>query len=163
MYYTRPYRQEDREYLLGDEFVITEIEEREAWASSGEHPKDVLARSIDITDDLFVICRDERIVAVYGISYAGTLKDESVIGVPWMIRQDDLVETYEERDKFFKGCHDFIRMMSGKYDFLANIVGEENEVSITWLKKIGFRFDPLPVYFKDPTFPFLRFYMWTNE
>ena len=76
-------------------------------------------------------------------------------GSPWLLGTDELAN---HSRSFLKGCIKHFPEVTKGFDFLENYVDARNEVSIRWLKWLGFVImEPEP--YGPFKLPFHRFYM----
>ena len=61
------------------------------------------------------------------------------LGGPWMLGTDGI---YQVRRQFIRECRGYVDQMMNLYPRLVNYTDVRNEVSIRWLKWLGFTFAP---------------------
>jgi len=110
---------------------------------------DSLARSIVAWTGLV----DDRPVCMWGVTPMDILLG---IGSPWLLGADDLPKYAMTFLRLNKG---YVANMLELFPTLVNFVDVRNELSIKWLKWLGFEFDSEPVAYGVWKRPFLRFSM----
>lgn len=107
----------------------------EVEALSGREPQEVLAESVERSAMAWAGCADGKLVCLFGVvpvSLAG------VTGVPWLLGSDDVCAY----SRAFLRCNKaYVRDMLHEFPVLRNVVDARNEVSINWLKWLGFELD----------------------
>lgn len=80
---------------------------------------------------------DGKLVAVYGVLSKTAL---GRIGHPWLAATDQ-IENPKVRREFIRHTRGEFEWLSEGFLGLWNVVLDQNEIAIRWLKWIGFRFD----------------------
>lgn len=80
---------------------------------------------------------DGYLVAVYGVIARNALTTE---GHPWLAATDR-IDRKDVRRLFIKHTRTEFASMIGGFSYLWNLVSDDNDVAIRWLKWIGFEFD----------------------
>ena len=94
----------------------------------------------------------DEIAAVAGLLIS---REDERVGVPWLLATDAAEKVPMS---FTRRAKDVLNEMHAVRDKLANYVDVENEVSIRWLKWLGFQFLPAIPYgpFGFLFYPFVR-------
>ncbi len=79
-----------------------------------------------------------EIALVYGVTPSQLIR----AGTPWMLSTDVILKIKRE---FIKECRAEVELMHAAFPFLFNRVHMKNEVSINWLKWLGFKVVETPV------------------
>lgn len=103
--------------------------------------------SSDFTETIFT--KDDLVAGIYGVSPLGL-----GIASPWMLSSIYLPEVWRE---FLRGSREWVKNVNKRYPVLTNCVDAEYELSINWLKFLGFTFiNRIENYGVNPK-PFLEF------
>jgi hypothetical protein len=96
---------------------------------------------------------DDEPVCMFGVSPVDILGG---VGSPWLLGTDKVRKYAVTFLRLNKG---YIARMLEIFTRLENYVDDRNEVSIRWLKWLGFTFDPEPVPYGVWGMPFFKFRM----
>lgn len=107
----------------------------EVLALSGRDPREVLAESVDRSSMAWAGCADGKLVCLFGVVPASLA---GVTGIPWLLGSDDVC-AYSRA--FLRRNRAYVRGMLAEYPILRNVVDARNEVSIRWLKWLGFEME----------------------
>jgi len=94
---------------------------------------------------------DSRPVAMFGVTPLDILGG---MGSPWLLGTDE-VRKYAKT--FLRFNREYLPVMLDLFPRLVNYVDIRHEVSIRWLKHLGFTFDPDPVPYGPFGMDFYRF------
>ncbi len=132
--------------------VMRAADRAEVEALAGRDPQEVLAESVERSSMAWAGCADGKLVCLFGVVPASLA---GVTGVPWLLGSDDVC-AYSRA--FLRRNRAYVRGMLAEYPILRNVVDARNEVSIRWLKWLGFRFGTArPMGFEN--LPFIPFEM----
>jgi len=133
---------------------LREWDRRELRASMlCDDEQDGLVWSCMSSQDLWVYCEGETVIAISGLS---PLPAPTKIGVPWVLGSD---RVYERPFALVKLAKKFMAFAEAKYETLVNYVGVGNTKAIKLLEWLGFEVDRSNEFLLyDPTTPFYRFY-----
>lgn len=142
--YYRLMREDDLDEILS--LDLRKADKEEAWASTGMSPAEALILSIKSAMLTWVVVHEDKIEAVFGLSYEGA---------PWFVATDKFKEfSYS----FAKQAKEVVGLMLEICPKLANYVDSRHHESIKFLKWLGFDVDEEhPYYFADPSVPFYKF------
>lgn len=111
----------------------------EVKAGSGMEAEDVLILAVAHAKRADAWFRDDRLIAISGIS--GSLIDPAV-GVVWMLGSDEVDEFPKQ---LLKGQRQYVRDLLQGHDMLLNFVDNRNIKAHKWLRWLGFQLgDPRP-------------------
>lgn len=108
------------------------IDIKELKAAYGNEPWDAVIKSFDISDWCRVGFIDELPCVLFGIAPS----EEEGYGVPWMVATEEIKTI--NKSIVISNSIKAVRKMEEKYRVLFNYVHPENDVSIRWLKWLGF-------------------------
>jgi len=106
----------------------------EVAALSGRDPREALAESVERSAMAWAGLADGRLVCLFGVVPASLA---GVTGVPWLLGSDDVC-AYSRA--FLRRNRAYVSAMLGEFPVLRNVVDARNEVSIRWLRWLGFTF-----------------------
>lgn len=123
---------------------LRDIDRREIIALSNRDPERVIRQSVGYGDVHSYTALDAsgQVLALFGI---GSPSPIGRVGVPWLLGTVRLKEHSRELIQMSRGFLEIA--MARDFDYLTNIVWEENHQSIRYLKAVGFTVD-LPL--KNP-------------
>jgi len=123
----------------------------ELYRSTGGSPDDALIGSWNRANKRWAILLDEKPVALAGVVVSWSTPE---VAVPWLLATDDAERIPRS---FNRKSKEVLNEMFAIRSTLANYVDAENDVSIRWLKWLGFRLlDPVPYGpFRAPFHPFM--------
>ncbi len=104
----------------------------EIAASTGGDPDEILRRSWNNSKIRYAIMWKGEVVGVFGVA---PLWLSSMVGIVWMMGSDRVSEISLSMVRLGR---EFIEKMMDEYPVLCNWVDARNELSIKWLKKVGF-------------------------
>jgi xanthine/CO dehydrogenase XdhC/CoxF family maturation factor len=124
----------------------------EVLASHGHAPREAARASVLCSRFAYAGCADGKPFYLFGMR-DGTAVDRRC--VVWGLGTEDLPA---HAKSFWPASRNFIAFCRGHADLLENFVDCRNQLSIAWLKRLGFRFDdPQPYGVRG--YPFMRFWM----
>lgn len=126
---------------------------REIWRTSMSAPAAAIERAIGSSERAWTALIDGEIMCVFGVVTSSLV---TARGSPWLLGSDLIAEYPYE---FLGHSRDFLERMKSGYDGLTNYVDVDNDVSITWLKWLGFAFEDEPMPYGILQRPFLKFSM----
>ena len=106
----------------------------EVEALSGRPPVEVLLDSVTASSMAWAGCVDDEPVCLFGVA---PMSLAGVVGFPWLLGTDGVLDhaaAFLRRNKAYLG------QMLAEYPILRNVVDARNEVSIRWLRWLGFQF-----------------------
>lgn len=123
----------------------------EVWASGRLSPLEALERSLALSPLAWTGRVDGEPACLFGAASASLLGGD---GVPWLLGSD-LIEQYQSA--FLRRNRGYIRQMQAVFPVLRNMVDARNEVSIRWLRWLGFTIEPAVPFgpFGLPFHPFI--------
>lgn len=121
---------------------LREQDRREVWASHHLQGEAALLLSYFQSEYSFVAVCDGQVNAMWGVS---KLKDKPGALI-WFLGSDVVAE-YPV--KVFRAGRRFVQQALERYGYLENYVDARNELSISWIKWLGFSFDKPKPYGKD--------------
>lgn len=126
---------------------------QEIWAAARRTPLDALLSAVHMSGETALSGRvDGRVACMWGVAPASFLSD---VYRPWLLASDEIVP---HARTFLRLNRDWMIWASTEYPILENYVDARNEVSIRWLRWLGF--DILPPEPMGPDrVPFHRFRM----
>ncbi len=104
----------------------------EVWASHGVGAREALALSLMASREAWTGLVNGEPACMFGVT---PYPAEKGVGVPWMIGTD-LVERHAAA--FLRRNRSYVRHMLGVFPKLRNHVDARNEMSIRWLRWLGF-------------------------
>lgn len=136
---------------------LREADVEEIRAMTGMEPKIPLAFSIANADPGWAAEADGRVEAVFGVGPVANAHCPT--GRPWLVGTDEVAK---HPVMFYRLSRGIVDAMKARYDQLINWVDARNELSIRWLKWLGFHIeDPEPMGVEG--LPFHCFWWKTNE
>lgn len=114
---------------------LRDADRAEVLALTGRDPTQVLRESVMDSAMAWAGCVDGLPACLFGVvpvSLAG------VTGTPWLLGTDVLLG-YSRA--FLRRNKAYVERMLAEYPVLRNVVDARNEVSIRWLKWLGFRIE----------------------
>lgn len=115
---------------------LRDADRAEVLALTGRDPTQVLRESVMDSAMAWAGCVDGLPACLFGVvpvSLAG------VTGTPWLLGTD-VVLGYSRA--FLRRNKEYVGQMLAAFPILRNVVDARNEVSIQWLKWLGFKIDP---------------------
>ena len=114
---------------------LRQQDEDEVRAAGHDDGTSALLASVKASDMAFTIWVDGEAAGIFGVAKH---PEDPQIGIPWMLGTDRLLRArralvYESRP--------WIDFLNERYPLLTNIVHSQNDVSIRWLKAMGFTMD----------------------
>lgn len=134
---------------------LREADRDELAALSELSVEECIEFSITNSELTWVIVNNQgSIVGVFGLSSTKDTNRDPV-GVPWMLSAETLNDF---KYAFSKHSMGVVADMLERYPYLSNYVDSRNELSIKWLRWLGFTIHTdEEFYFKDKTVAFYRF------
>lgn len=111
---------------------LRDADRLELYRASGMDDADALADSFHLSTDRYAILVDGLCIAMFGVCPDNLFTDT---GVVWMLTSKE-VETYWLR--FARMSKRTVEILFDRWAHLYNWVDAENEVSLSWLKWLGF-------------------------
>lgn len=131
---------------------LRRADREEVRALTGRSPRQVLVESVERSAMAWAGWADGNLVCLFGVvpvSLAG------VTGVPWLLGSDEVC-SYSRQ--FLRRNKDYVLEMLRAFPVLRNVVDARNEVSIRWLRWLGFKMQaPRPMGVHG--LPFIEFTM----
>ncbi len=124
---------------------------QEIWAATGEMPDEALIRSIQSATGAWAGYWDNEICCIFGVSPESIISGKGNI---WMLGTE-LIEKHPT--VFLRHSVQVVKDMHKSYRYLHNWVDVRNEVSIRWLKWLGFTLEK-PAPFGPYKMLFRKFY-----
>jgi hypothetical protein len=116
--------------------LARDIDREEALYQTGKPLEDALWDTYQMSPGGYAGRLGDELVCVWGVCALAPLEG---IGQPWLIATDALNKA---AFPFLKHCWYYLNDMKTDYDFLWNVVYEENASAIAWLRWMGFRMTP---------------------
>jgi len=113
---------------------MREADRVEAFLSTGLSPEVALEESFRVSDETFAWVEGGVVMCVFGV---GSHPDSPAWGIPWMIASDDLPL---KARRFARHCREAIALFHKRYPHLINMVHQDHEKAIHWLRWCGFTF-----------------------
>ncbi|MGA7492372.1 MAG: hypothetical protein WB930_00130 [Syntrophobacteraceae bacterium] len=125
----------------------------EVAAAVGMGPYRALSDSLQRSAAAWTGMVNDEPVCMFGVTPVDILGG---IGSPWLLGAEDLPKY---AITFLKANKGYVLKMLGLFPYLQNYVDVRNEMSVKWLKWLGFKFDPEPVPYGIWGLRFYRFHM----
>lgn len=127
------------------------IDKRELWVGAGMLPYEGLLFSYENSETFTVIAPDEDVpILMFGIGRARLLDGHRCV---WLLGTDKMQEI---KKRFVKDSSDILHLLASG-DTVYNHVIEGNELSLRWLKWLGFSIDdPKPYGWLNKKFHFVQ-------
>jgi RimJ/RimL family protein N-acetyltransferase len=120
--------------------VMRKADREEVEALSGRDPREVLVESVERSASAWAGLADGKLVCLFGVVPMSLV---GVTGIPWLLGSDDVC-TYGRA--FLRRNRAYVHAMLAEYPVLTNVVDARNDVSIRWLRWLGFRLgEPQPM------------------
>lgn len=146
--YTRKAKKKDCKQLAK---VMRESDRKEVMASHGHSPLKALLTSYSSSRFCESIVFEGEVVGMLGVSTI-----DSIVGSPWLLASDKLIDTPIIRRDFMVRGRDWVKRVQKKHPMLVNYVHAENKASLVWLKHLGFTFIRKVYFSKQPFYEFVR-------
>ena len=117
----------------------------EIWHSHRRTP--IEAISVCSNANPHIVLVDNVPCIVFGCS------DNGINGTPWLLATQ-LIQTIGVR--FIRGSKTIVEGWLNKHDYLENFVHAKNEISIQWLKWLGFSFEETIIVNNEPFTRFIK-------
>lgn len=127
------YQHGDAEWLLSR--GLREADKREAKAITGGTPEQALLISIEASELVVSMFRDDNIMAIFGVA-----QSINGAGAPWLLGHDDF-EKADTNISVARISKRFIDHWFAYFGRLENIADPEHKKSIPYLTWLGFTFD----------------------
>lgn len=112
---------------------LRKVDLKEVKACSTEDPAKLLEDTIKIYGAFtYVIEVNGLVIGIFGV-----VPHSDIAGIIWMLGSDDIVKV---KIPFLRNCKFWVEAFSDLYPILFNVVSKENELHISWLKWLGFKF-----------------------
>lgn len=147
-----PSKEVDAEYIGAR---LRQADRDEIKASHMIEPVEALKLGLKKSDFCLTAFADNEPVLMWGIKREGYIPN---VGVPWMLATERLEDPKVAR-RFLRMCRNALMEFFEDYDILMNYVDTRNEVSIRWLKYMGFHVDENPMECGVLKKPFHKFIM----
>jgi hypothetical protein len=124
-------------------------------AAGAMSPRLALERSMETSVKTWtgMIMPDARPICMFGVGVGDIL---GAVGHPWCLGTDEIEDVSLS---FLRESRKVVARMLGIFPYLFNYVDARNELSIKWLKWLGFKFDDQTVAYGPFKIPFYRFEM----
>lgn len=126
-----------RDAILEDAAVLASrlraADLRELEAVTTKTPQQAIEEGIKAGQAYTAVLSTGEIVAVFGV--APTI--EPRLGAVWLLASDDILKI---RLTFLRHSRAWLSHLFSKYSLLGNYVDARNELHVSWLKWLGFRF-----------------------
>lgn len=130
MAYYRPSKVADCDELAPK---MREADAREVYAASGLSQSDALYMSMAGSEETNSIIHEDEVIGMFGVGACELTGN----GIPWMLASDKITDISLQ---FLRESRAWIKGVQERYPILYNHVAAENEVAVTWLKFLGFKF-----------------------
>lgn len=110
---------------------MREADKREIWRSHRSTPEQSLELGMK-GDVCLAFCVDDQPVALFGVTRYTVMSPK---GVPWLLGTDGIRLAVKY---FLKESRKYVEAMNYSYKVLENYVDKDNELSVRWLKWLGF-------------------------
>lgn len=142
---------EDKYYHQIINLKLKEDDVKEVEASSGLPYRRILQKTVNkYKDSMYLILYKGRVSGIFGVVPSGN----PGIGVGYLLTDDKLNEYKWDMARYSVDV--FIHLLK-KWWIITNFVSSEHKVSVTWLKKLGARFDGKVYLLSDEKVPFYKF------
>ena len=132
---------------------MREADRVEVMASHGHTPLEALTLGVSKSDQVVtVLSPEDTPLVIIGVVSQSLLSD---VGTIWLLGCD---EALRHRRKFISEVPRVLSILFERYTMLENYVHVDNQISVRWLNRIGFKMDE-PILFKNSGEYFMRFYM----
>jgi hypothetical protein len=126
----RPTTPEDIQELS---LTMREEDRLEVLYSTGDTPLHALLRGVEVSNETCTIEWNGKVVAIFGVG--GILGQ---VGCPWMLGTPDIARLGKYILKLAIAVFDgYLK----DYGYLTNVCWSQNVVHISWLKRLGFKFE----------------------
>ncbi|MBY3320706.1 MULTISPECIES: phage protein Gp13 family protein [Rhizobium] len=128
---TRPSRPEDVTYLAPR---LREADRQELLAAGAPGPEQSLRDGLMLSKNCISVVDDEdRAVAMFGVCPSPV----EGLGYIWLLGSDDIKQN---KTRFLRRSKQWVDTFHQDFTVLTNYVDQRNEVHITWLRWLGFKF-----------------------
>jgi hypothetical protein len=152
-----PATKEEAEWLAPR---LREMDKKEVWASSGKSPEEVLPLSWELSTKsgkcYTIRGRDNTDpIAIFGVADGSIPTEHYRTGVLWMLGTPGVEG---EAIQVCRAAGPWIEYLGEDFDFLWNVVWNENKLHLRWLSWLGFDVLPPIIWgpFKQRFNPFLK-------
>lgn len=108
----------------------------EVMASHGMTAEEALTTSLSNSSEAYTVMVDGKPEMMFGVVDDENYNDASVI---WMLSTDEVFNLVTVR-RFMKDAKRYVKHFHQRKLFLYNYVDERNLRSLSWLRRLGFRF-----------------------
>ena len=126
----RPAHRRDAVEIYGD-LRPDDLMEIEAL---GLCPMKAILSSVDVSEKCYTIWVEDKPVGIFGIARAA---DELPTGFPWLMGTPGIMDVGWQ---FLRESRKWLEELADGFDLLTNIVHEDNELSVKWLRFLGMQF-----------------------
>lgn len=131
---------------------LREADRVELAAAQSLPPEVAVLECIDYPGWKVAVLVDGRPTIIYGV----TASERPGTGIPWLLATDDI---HRITRQFIEGCTPEVERMQADFGFLINQVHCDNEISIRWLRWLGFYVDD-----ENPVGPMGQFFnFWRGQ
>lgn len=113
---------------------LCESDRAELYAAGHDDVEEILAESVELSDEAMAVVDEEGVAALFGFALQGFM------GIPWLLCSDRLRK--EHRRLLLTAPRHYLSKWSEQCSFMGNLVHAENKASIRWLKHLGFTIHP---------------------
>ncbi len=135
---------------------MAQADRDEVEAGSGKGPFRALRDSMERSVVAWTALVNDEPVCMFGVTPMDILAG---VGSPWLLGTDKVRESPVTMIKLNR---EYIPKMLELFPRLVNFVDLRHVVSIRWLRRLGFEFDPEPVAYGPFDMMFYRFHMERN-
>ena len=99
-------------------------------------PETALRHGLKFSEPCYTIEHNGQPIGMFGVApHPG----EPSVGVVWLLGSDGIADE-SVRIRFLRESRKWLETIAESYELLCNVVHEENELHIKWLKFLGFQF-----------------------
>jgi len=123
--------------------------------ASGLDPLEALLDSLRVSDEgmVWTALYQGHPVAMFGCNNLSP-EEPGVAGGIWLLASAGI---YENKRDFYRKCKEYLGIMHEKYEFLTNFIDEQNQVTMYWLPRLGFKPCMRAAEYGFAKLPFIQF------
>ena len=130
----------DQETLAEAVARARDVDCEEALYQTGKPIEEALWNTYNMSSKAYAGRWKGDLVTVWGVADIAPLEG---IGQPWLVATDEI---YRVKFPFLYYCCYYLNELKEDYDFLFNVVWEENKTAVEWLRWMRFKFKkPQPI------------------
>ena len=108
--------------------------DRRELKAHGADAENALRQGFELSRPCYTIEHESKAIGMFGVTPHPEIPS---MGLVWLLGSDEIADI---RTRFLRESRKWLEEIGGDYDVLCNMVHEENELHIKWLRFLGFSF-----------------------